>query len=367
MWDDGSWAGLPVLQGEVRADVCVVGLGGSGLAAVHEALERGCRVVGVDAGSVAGGAAGRNGGFLLAGLAAFHHDAVAALGRERALDLYRLSLAELRRILERDSEATRRTGSLRIATSEAEREDCERQLRAMERDGLPALAYEGPEGMGLLFPEDGVMNPMVRCRRLAAEALRKGARLFERSPVLELGGSSVRSAQGAVSCDGVVVAVDGGLERLLPELAGRVRTARLQMLATEPTDELRVPRPVYLRYGFEYYQQTPDGRVALGGFRDRGGEAEWTYDSDPSEPVQAMLEGFLREHLGVRAGVAHRWAASVGFTPGVLPVFTEPRPGVVAIGGYNGTGNVIGSILGRAAAQRVTSGASDLADAFDAG
>jgi hypothetical protein len=37
---------------------------------------------------VAGGAAGRNGGFLLAGLAAFHHDAVAAHGRARARALY---------------------------------------------------------------------------------------------------------------------------------------------------------------------------------------------------------------------------------------------------------------------------------------
>ena len=77
VWDEGPTLDLPTLQGPVDADVCVVGLGGSGLAAVHELLALGRSVVGVDAGIVGGAAAGRNGGFLLAGPADFHHDAVA--------------------------------------------------------------------------------------------------------------------------------------------------------------------------------------------------------------------------------------------------------------------------------------------------
>lgn len=92
LWEEGGWEPLPSLAGEVEADVCVVGLGGSGLSAVLELLRLGRSVVGVDAGSVAGGAAGRNGGLLLAGLAAFHHDAVAALGRERAVPFHCISL-----------------------------------------------------------------------------------------------------------------------------------------------------------------------------------------------------------------------------------------------------------------------------------
>src|SRR5918997_717948 len=85
----------PALAGDVRADVCVVGLGGPGLAAVGALLDAGASVAGIDAGPVAGGAAGRNGGFLLAGGSRFHHAAVAAWGRERAVELYGLTLAEL--------------------------------------------------------------------------------------------------------------------------------------------------------------------------------------------------------------------------------------------------------------------------------
>src|SRR5690606_1852892 len=95
----GGWSlDLPSLVGEVSADVCGVGLGGSGLAAVAELLRLGVDTVGLDAGIVAGGAAGRNGGFLLAGLAAFLHDAVEKLGRARAVKLYRATAGELERL-----------------------------------------------------------------------------------------------------------------------------------------------------------------------------------------------------------------------------------------------------------------------------
>jgi len=220
----------------------------------------------------------------------------------------------------------------------------------MRADDLPVEAYSGPEGQGLLFPNDAVVNPLERCRHLAQRALAGGARLFEGSPALSVEPGRVATPAGAVRCEAVVVAVDGRLEALLPELAGEVRTARLQMLATASTDDLAVPRPVYRRYGFEYYQRTPAGRIALGGFRDQGGEAEWTRDATPTPAVQERLEAFLREGLGVRAPITHRWAASVGYRPGLLPLAREVRPRVWAIGGYNGTGNLVGAVLGRAAA-----------------
>lgn len=366
VWDEEPWTGLPRLEGEVRADVCVVGLGGSGLTCVGALREMGATVVGIDAGPVAGGAAGRNGGFLLAGLAAFHHDAAAALGRARAAHLYRLTLDEVHRIARETPEAVRLTGSLRIAASAEEEADCRAQMEAMRADALAVEAYEGPEGRGLLFPTDGVFQPLARCRILARRVSEGGARLFERSPVLSLAGGEVRTGGGRVRCGAVIVAVDGALDRVLPEVAGRIRTARLQMLATAPAPEVRFPRPCYARWGYEYWQQLPGGRIALGGFRDRGGDAEWTHDHHPSAPVQDELERFLREGLGVRAPITHRWAASVGYTPTGLPLLDEVRPRLWAAGGYSGTGNVIGALCGRALAELAVHGSSELADAFTA-
>lgn len=364
VWEDGSTLDLPRLEGEVRAEVCVVGLGGSGLSAVAELLRLGVDVVGIDAGEVAGGAAGRNGGFLLAGTAAFHHDAVRELGRDRAARLYRATAEELDRFVAGTPQSVRRTGSLRVAADEAEQEDCDAQFRQMRADDLLVERYDGPEGAGLLFPCDGVFNPLRRCRQLARDALAGGARLFEHSVVDKVAADRVTTAAGSVECRNVIVAIDGRLDALVSELGPLVRTARLQMLATAPTGEVTLPRPVYRRYGYEYYQQLPGGEIALGGFRDKAGAGEWTASAVPDAAVQDLLDVFLRTGVGVTAEVTHRWAASVGYSRGVLPVFTRVRGGVIACGGYNGTGNLIGALVGRGAAQVATTGRSDIAELF---
>lgn len=345
VWEDRGWTALPVLRGDVRADVCVVGLGGSGLTAVHELEARGATVVGLDAGPVGGGAAGRNGGLLLAGLARPYHQAVAQLGRSTAALLYRRTLEEMDR-----TPFTRRVGSLRIEDDAALLADARAQAAALRADGFEAVDCSGPEGEGVLFPADGVLQPLARVRSLAQQAV---SPLFERSPALSVTGTAVTTPQGSVRCGAVVVAVDGNLDLLLPEVP--VRTVRLQMLATAPLgrasrEDPRFARPVYYRDGHEYWQLLPSGRLALGGFRDLGGEEEQTRSTDPSPRVQGALEAFLRGRLGVDAPVTHRWAASVGYTDDHLPFLGEVRPGVWACGGYSGTGNVVGALCARQAA-----------------
>lgn len=353
---------LPELEEDLVADVCVVGLGGSGLACVRSLLDAGQRVVGIDATTVAGGAAGRNGGFLLGGLAMFHHEAVTRLGRSAAVAIYEQTLRQIDRMIGETPAAIRRTGSLRIAASAEERDDCARQLDAMRRDGFPVEPYTGQEGTGLLFPADASYDPAARCRELARQAIESGARLFERTPALSVDEGRVGTPKGSVRATHVVVAVDGRLEVIFPELAGRVRSARLQMLATAPTFDVDFPRPTYSRWGLDYWQQREDRRVVLGGCRDVGGEAEWTTDEEPTERVQAALTMLLRGTLHVGAPVTHRWAATVSYTNSRLPVLEQVMPRVWAIGGYSGTGNVVGALCGRGVAEVVTTGRSDVVD-----
>jgi gamma-glutamylputrescine oxidase len=312
-------------------------------------------------------AAGRNGGLLLAGIAPFHHEAVRLVGRERAARLYRLTLAELERVAAEVPDLVRRTGSLRIAASAEELADCEAQRAAMAADGLPVERHAGPEGEGLLFPLDGVFQPLARCRELARRAIATGVRLHEDSHVDRVKGDMVETARGRVHCARVIVAVDGRLEHVVPALHGHVRTARLQMLATAPLPTLRWPRPVYRRWGYDYWQQRDDGRLLLGGFRDRVVDDEWTHEATPSDAVQAHLERFLREELRVDVPITHRWAASVAYTPTGLPVLEELMPDVWVTGAYSGTGNVVGALCGRAAAELALTGRSKIADAFGAG
>jgi gamma-glutamylputrescine oxidase len=369
-WDDdpvvSAWPGWPALAGDARADACVIGLGGSGLAAVEALLERGQSVIGVDAGRVAAGAAGRNGGFLLGGPSAYLHDASAAWGEAAAVGLYRATLAELDRLASvLGPEVVRRTGSIRLAglpgevetaaeeaDRRAEQADCARLAEALRRCGIAVESYDGPLGTGLFLPDDAAMNPAVRAIGLAARLdSRPGPRaaLYEHTPVTGLAPGRVTTATGTISAGVVIVAVDGRLEVLVPELADRVRTARLQMLRTAPVPLGRLPCPVYGRWGYDYAQQADDGRLFVGGGRDRFVEDEWTTETEPTAFVQGYVASLADRMAGEPVAVETRWAASVGYTADGRALCVEVRPGVVAIGGYNGTGNLVGPVAARAA------------------
>lgn len=361
IWRAPDEVPLPELTETIETDVCVIGLGGSGLTCIGELLERGRRVVGLDAVGVAAGAAGSNGGFLLGGLAMFHHDAVDRLGAPVATAIYEQTLKQIDRMAREAPGVVRRTGSLRIAVSDEELADCARQYEAMRHSALPVDWYDGREGRGLLFPADAAFDPGARCRLLAANVVARGARLHGQSPVTSIDDGRVLTANGVVRANTVVVAVDGKLELLLPELAPRVRSARLQMLATEPDSGVELHHPVYSRWGLDYWQQLRNGRVVLGGARDVGGEAEWTTRTETTPDVQAALETLLRERVGATAAITHRWAATVAYTPSCLPILEEVRSGVWAIGAYSGTGNVVGALCGRAVAELIVRGRSELA------
>jgi glycine/D-amino acid oxidase-like deaminating enzyme len=198
VWDYRRETLREQLNGIVRAQVCVVGLGGSGLAALDELLTRGVEAVGVDAVAVGAGAAGRNGGLVLAGLAKFYHQTVAQLGRETASAIYRSTVEEIRRQASEWPDIFALNGSLRIAADSAELEDCRSHAAALRADGFPVEWYQGAEGEGLLLPTDGVCQPLARARAWADRLEAADVRLFERSPVQTIEPGRVTAAGGAV-------------------------------------------------------------------------------------------------------------------------------------------------------------------------
>ena len=78
------------------------------------------------------------------------------------------------------------------------------------------------------MPTDGVMNPLARARLMARDAIKLGAVLYGHTAATDVSATKVTTDTGySVQCRRVIVAVDGRLEKLLPELQGRVRTTRL--------------------------------------------------------------------------------------------------------------------------------------------
>src|SRR5438552_15259737 len=82
IWLDEPYTPRPPLEGRLSSEICIVGAGIAGLSAAWRMLELGVRPVVLDALTVAGRAAGRNGGFFMAGVAPRYHQACRLWGPE---------------------------------------------------------------------------------------------------------------------------------------------------------------------------------------------------------------------------------------------------------------------------------------------
>jgi gamma-glutamylputrescine oxidase len=370
-WLDYPYEPRPALERDVEVDACVIGGGVSGLSCARELARRGADTVLLEARAIAAGASGRNGGFLLAGAAPFHLDARELWGREPAARIYARTVEVQREVYALAeslgvSDAVRRVGSLRLATSEEEAEHVRRHVEALREDGFeaelverdalePALRRLGHAGC--LVSHDAALQPARWIRAFATDAEAAGATIFEGSRA-ELG-EEVSANGVTVRAKHVVVAADGPLPGLVPDAADRVKARRLHMLATAPLPERVVSTLVYARYGFEYFQQLPDGRIALGGFSDLDGPGSYTSEERGDPRIWARLERYLDDELGIQgADITHRWVGVVGFSDDSRPFAGQVRDGLYGVGGYSGTGNLIGLIAGRAVAEQIATGRS---------
>jgi gamma-glutamylputrescine oxidase len=136
------------------------------------------------------------------------------------------------------------------------------------------------------------------------------------------------------------------------------------MIATEPLTERLFECPHYGRHGFDYWQQTPDGRVLAGGFRDITLDSEFTADEVTTQPIQHALEDFVAGLLGRRPRITHRWAGIFGVVLDFMPVVGRlpGREGVWVAGGYSGHGNVLGLACGELVARAVLGDRDPLLD-----
>ena len=325
----------------------MVGGGVTGCSCALTLARGGLHVRLLESREIAGGASGRNGGFALRGLALGYDEARATLGGEVAGSLWQLTERALDEMSALAGDALRRPGSLRLAVDDAERETLRAEYEALREDGFdadwldPFPAYlDGLFAGGFARPGDGALMPSLWVRRLAAHAAAAGAEIVEHTPV-------DRAALDALDAGAVVIAVDGMLNTLVPELASWVVPRRGQVLATEPLP-IRYDRPHYARGGYDYWQQTPEGRLILGGRRDTDPEHEETASEETTPLIQGELTAYAAELMGAPPVVTHRWAGIWGETFDKLPLAGRV-PGndrLWVAGGYSGHGNVLGLACG---------------------
>jgi gamma-glutamylputrescine oxidase len=348
-------------------EVEIVGGGVTGCSCALALAEAGIRVRLHEAREIAGGASGRNGGFALRGGAMAYDAARRQLGRDSARSYWQLTEQAQARLASLAGDAFRALGSLRLAVDEAERSALRAEFDALVEDGFAAEWLEADElvpplrgkfAAALSHPTDGAIQPARWVRSLARLAAQAGAELRE--------GSRVGSLD-ELEAEYVVVATDGLGHGLVPEVDARVRPTRGQVLVTESLPKLLFERPHYARYGLDYWHQTRDRRLVIGGSRDAGGDDEWTDDESVTDVVQSRIEKLARELLGRPPRVTHRWAGIWGTTDDLLPLVGQVpgNPRVWVAAGYSGHGNVLGFASGELVARALGGDRDPILDVLD--
>jgi glycine/D-amino acid oxidase-like deaminating enzyme len=360
----------------------VLGAGLLGLASAYWLARAGYRPLILERGIPAAGATGRNGGLLVAGTAEAYPAAIARHGHETARAVWQLTLgnrALVRQVLADEAIGCdyREPGHLALALGAAQHDAMARTVAALAADGFRAellgraQAQElvgtplGDEVVGALFtPEDGVLHSARLLDGLAGAALRHGAQLHTGTGVLsihaEAGGLRLETTRGPVVAARVLLAANAWLGELVPGWADLVRPVRGQALAYAPSAEVfRAGMGAALTPTGEYWQQTPDGAIILGGCRAAApGHDEGVRVQAPSAVVQSAIEGVLPRMFPQLASlqVAQRWAGLMAFTRDYLPIADEVPglPGAWAVGGFCGHGMPFGLRLGQLLAAALT-------------
>lgn len=359
------------LEGTVEADVCIAGGGFMGLwtAILLKQAAPGLGVVLLERDICGGGVSGRNSGMLLGAWSKIA--ALTALGSAESAQ--RVSAASLAVIDEIEGFCAAegidawfdRVGWVWGATCAAQDGAWEDALRRHERLGLaPArrvgrdeiAALTGSAAMlsGAFDPSAATVHPGFLVRGLRAAALRRGVRIFERTPLVRFGRSGepvVETPRGRVRAGHLVLALNAH-SAAIPELAPAIFNISSDDAASEPMPDVleaagysRGPLMIDSRVFVAGWRSTRDGRLnagVTGGFIGFGGRIDGRFDA-PSPRVPDIRAALRAGHPAL-AGFPLRcaWAGAIDRTASGLPLFGALPGNPRILYGYGFSGNGVG-------------------------
>jgi gamma-glutamylputrescine oxidase len=348
--------------GEITTDVLVVGAGICGVSAALALQKRRVNHTVVERHTIGSGASTRNAGFLMRGAAENYKLGIDLYGRELTRQVWRWTEENLEGLRSEGIETLRtyqRIPSCLLALGEEERDQLIASVDLLKEDGFAtdwiergedtAWRHARPLG-GLLNPHDASCNSYDLMRFLSAKLTAKVLQGQEVAAIIPHGDKvRVRTSDAWITARKVLLCTNAYLPLLLPQAQDFVQPRRGQMLAVSHPG-LRLDCSYYANHGYEYFRQTTDGTVVVGGCRKRHAEFECGYEDRTTPTVQNDLEAFAERVLGIprqKLNITARWAGTMGFSPDGLPLVGPvngewPKDSVWFCGAFTGHGMSMG-------------------------
>jgi glycine/D-amino acid oxidase-like deaminating enzyme len=382
-------------SGDLDADVVVIGGGYAGMWTAWNLLERGARVVLLEAGVCGHGPSGRNGGFcetLWSNLPSLRE----RFGDERALAACEASSESVRAIGEWcEAEGVdawfRPGGFVETSTSEAQDAVIDEIVAAgaavapgrvipLDADAVRARCESPRFRRGLLVRDDASVHPARLALGLRRRLLARGAAIHERSRVRALrvtGPRSVLADTGSarVRAGAAVLAVNAATRGVRP-LRSRLSVTSSHIVLTEPVPDVLETigwtggeAITDARTFLHYFRTTRDGRVLFGWGGGRlafGARLNGRIEVDAD--VAATVHRHLVDYFPALEGraIAHAWGGPIDVSPSHLPQIGTLDDGPVHYAfGFTGNGVGPSHLAGRVLAG-LASGDGDRRLALDA-
>lgn len=383
----------PQLEGEVKADVCVVGGGFAGLSSAIELADRGYKVVVLEAKHIGFGASGRNGGQIIAGLACEQTVIENALGVEAAKKVWDMTLEALdlvrARVKRFDIQCDLTDGFLGVSVNEKKGRDLRTWFDIMAkkygydsdaawiepahiRDWIASPRYFN----GYYDKRSGHLHPLNYCLGLAKGAASLGVKIYQHSAVTQMQqGDTVTltTDKGSVKAKFVVLAGNMYLPevspKLAPSIAKRIMPVGTYIIGTEPINPhlaaQLIPKNAAVcdtNFVLDYFRFSAN-KTNEGPRMIYGGRVSYSAMTPPNltQKMQARMAETFPQLANTK--VEYTWGGFVDISMNRAPDFGRIAPNVYYLQGFSGHGVALTGLAGKLVAEAI-SGQSERLDLF---
>lgn len=346
----------PVLEGDHKADVCIVGAGFTGIRTALYLAEQGYTVAVIEARRVSWGASGRNGGQVIGGFCD-SEKIEKRLGKAAADMNWKLgaeSTSMLRANVEKyHIDCDFKAGYFDAAIKQRQMDDLLESVAENERRGYPYKqtiigrdevrsivntdAYVG----GVVDGGNGHVHPLNLCIGEARAAENLGVKIFEHSLVERITRGPKPGAhtdKGSLVADFLILAGNAYLGGLVPELKGAALPVSSYVIATETLGEVAeelIPQDMAIcdqNEVVDYFRLSADKRLLYGGRCNYSGR-------EPRSIKAAIYPRMLKifpQLKGTR--IDYEWGGSIGISLNRIPQIGRIEPNIYYGMGYSGHG-----------------------------